>query len=407
MNYYDCYRIDIKSYFEICTGVNVKIGLLQERHPDEDRVALIPAQLSKLIKAGHEVVFEAGAGAASGYEDSQYSQAGASPAKREDIIASADALFMIRAGANAHEGLVAEMQSLREGCFIIGMLDPYQSHPIFKVYHSRKAHLYSLELIPRSTRAQSMDVLSSMANLVGYKSALLAAAELPKMFPLMMTSAGTIVPAKVFILGVGVAGLQAIATAKRLGAVVSAYDVRPEVKEQVLSLGAKFVEMPLDTSDSGGDNGYAKVMDDAFYARQRELLTEVLRESDAVITTAAIPGKKSPLLITKEMVKEMRIGSVVIDLAAERGGNCEGSVLGESVICHGIKIIAPKNVASTLAYHASQLFSKNLENYFFNLFEKDGTLKAEGSDDIVEATHLIGDAKVLIESFAFLIAGEG
>ncbi|NCN05271.1 MAG: Re/Si-specific NAD(P)(+) transhydrogenase subunit alpha [Spirochaetales bacterium] len=367
------------------------LGILKELHPDEQRVALIPAQVPKLVKAGHEVLIEPGAGLSASYTDDQYTERGATLVPRTELLTRVQVLFVLRAGANGAPGFEKELATLSEGTLVIGMMDPYQPHLVFETYKTRKIKAFALELIPRITRAQSMDVLSSMANLAGYKAGLLAAATLPKMFPMMMTAAGTVVPAKVFILGVGVAGLQAIATTKRLGAVVSAYDVRPAVKDQVLSLGAKFVEMPLDTSSSEGSGGYAKAMDEDFYRKQRELLTGVLKETDVVITTAAIPGKKSPVLITEEMVKAMAPGSVIIDLAVERGGNCEIAEAGKTVVKHGVTIVGPVNLPSTLAYHASQLYSKNLETFFYNLFDKEGNLALDRGDEIIEATLIIAD----------------
>lgn len=364
----------------------MKIGVLRELHPEEARVSLIPAQIPKLIKSGHKVSFEKEAGLLAGYTDQEYLDKGAVCEPRSVILAESEVLLTIRGGANCDPSWVKEAAGIREGAMVITMLDPYQTHPVFKVLAGRKVTAFGLELIPRITRAQSMDVLSSMANLAGYKAALLGAEALPKMFPMMMTAAGTIVPAKVFVLGVGVAGLQAIATTRRLGAVVSAYDVRAAVKEQVLSLGAKFVEMPLDTSSSEGGGGYAKAMDEEFYRKQRELLTSVLRETDVVITTAAVPGKQSPVLITEEMVKAMPAGSVIVDLAVERGGNCELSEAGKTVVKHGVKIIGPVNLASSTAYHASQLYSRNVETFFYNLFTKEGELKSDSGDEIIEAT---------------------
>jgi len=248
-----------------------------------------------------------------------------------------------------------------------------------------------MELIPRITRAQSMDALSSMANLAGYRAAIVAAEALPKMFPMMMTAAGTIVPARAFVVGVGVAGLQAIATARRLGAVVSAYDVRPAVKEQVLSLGAKFVEMELETAE--GQGGYAKEMDETFYRRQRELMGDVVADSDLVITTAAIPGKPSPVLVTKEMVERMRPGSVIVDLATERGGNCELSEPGRRVTKHGVTIIGPTDTASALAFNASQLYSKNITTFLLAMV-KDGELTVDMDDEIVAATLVTRDGEI-------------
>jgi NAD(P) transhydrogenase subunit alpha len=245
--------------------------------------------------------------------------------------------------------------------------------------------MFSLEMLPRITRAQSMDVLSSMATVAGYKSVLFAAETLPKIFPMFMTAAGTIAPARVFVVGVGVAGLQAIATAKRLGAVVSAYDIRPAVKDQVISLGAKFVEMDLETGDAEDKGGYAKAMDEEFYKKQREMMNKVVAENDVVITTAAVPGKKAPILVTEEMVKGMAPGSVVVDLAAERGGNCDLTKPGETVQVHGVSVIGPLNVPSTVPYHASQMYSKNITTFFQNLV-KEGKIELNMEDEIIVDT---------------------
>ena len=253
---------------------------------------------------------------------------------------------------------------------------------------------FALELLPRIARAQPMDVLSSMASIAGYKSVLLAAEALNKLFPMMITAAGTITPAHVFIVGVGVAGLQAIATAKRLGAVIRAYDVRPAVKEQVESLGAKFVEMELETEDSETSGGYAKAMDEDFYRRQREMMKEVVAESDVVITTALIPGKKAPILITEEMVKGMTSGSVIVDLAAEGGGNCELTKSGETIEAHGVQIIGIENLASTIPHHASQMYAKNL-TAFLKILVDDGELNINMDDEIIRDTLLTYQGEVV------------
>jgi len=376
------------------------IGVLKENHPDEQRVALVPAQVPKLLKSGHQVVVEKEAGLSSGYRDQEYQDKGANILSRKEVLKEAEALFLVRAGANCDPGLLKDIPQLKDGSMVIGMMDPYQPHEVFSLLASKNIKAFSLELIPRITRAQSMDVLSSMANLAGYKAGLLAASALPKMFPMMMTAAGTVVPAKVFILGVGVAGLQAIATTKRLGAVVSAYDVRPAVKDQVLSLGAKFVEMPLETESAEGTGGYAKAMDEEFYRKQRELLTGVLKESDVVITTAAIPGKKSPVLVTEEMVKAMPQGSVIVDLAVERGGNCELSEAGKTVVKHGVTILGPVNLPATIGYHASQLYSKNIETFFYNLFDKEGNLAVDREDEIIQGTLILSQGKASTEEIA-------
>ncbi|AFG38813.1 Re/Si-specific NAD(P)(+) transhydrogenase subunit alpha [Spirochaeta africana] len=360
------------------------IGVLKETAANEHRVAVVPAHLPSLTKAGASIVVQAGAGIAAGYPDQQYQDKGAEiAADAAAVAAKADVLLMVQSGA-ARADLV---DSVKQGQVLVGMMDPYQPNDVFSSFVSKGVTTLSMELMPRITRAQSMDVLSSMANLAGYKAALLAADNLPKMFPMMMTAAGTITPAKVFVIGVGVAGLQAIATTKRLGAVVSAYDIRPAVKDQVLSLGAKFVEMELDSDTAEDSGGYAREMDEEFYRKQRELMKSVIAESDVVITTAAIPGKQSPVLVTTEMVEAMAPGSVIVDLAVERGGNVEPSKPGETVNHNGVSIIGPVNIASTLSYNASQLYSKNITTYLLSLIDKESkqlTLNME--DEIVQAT---------------------
>jgi len=362
------------------------VGIPKERYPGETRVAVVPTHVPVLTKLGYDVVIEQGAGDASGYRDESYREKGAEvEPDHAALMGKADVLLTVRSAAANPEEAAGDVDAAKEGQAVIGFVDPYTPHPAFSRYVEKKISLFSMELMPRITRAQSMDALSSMANLGGYKAALIAAEALPKMFPMMMTAAGTIVPAKVFIVGVGVAGLQAIATAKRLGGVVSAYDVRPAVREQVESLGARFVEMKLDTSESEGEGGYAKAMDEEFYRKQREMMTEVVSEHDVVITTAAIPGKKSPVLVTEEMVRGMAPGSVIVDLAAERGGNCELTESGKSVVKHGVRIIGPENLPAQIPYNASQLYSKNITN-FLTLLTDDGKLAINQEDEIVAAT---------------------
>ncbi len=361
----------------------MRIGVPRERFARERRVALVPAHVHSLTGAGLDVIVERGAGLASGHTDSEYEAKGASIV--EDARATADVVLTVRSGAAAGS---ADPGPARDGQAIIGFLEPYESHPIFDTYRKKKATAFSMELMPRITRAQSMDALSSMANLAGYRAAILAAEALPRMFPMMMTAAGTIVPAKAFVVGVGVAGLQAIATARRLGALVSAYDVRPAVREQVESLGAKFVEMGLDSAEGSG--GYAKAMDEEFYRRQRELMGDVVAASDLVITTAAVPGKRSPMLITEPMVARMQPGSVIVDLATERGGNCELSKSDERVEKYGVTILGPTNVASALANTASQLYSRNITTFLLAMV-KDGDLVVDTNDEIVAATLVTRD----------------
>lgn len=356
------------------------IGVPREHSPGERRVALAPMHVSSLVKAELDVIVERGAGEASGFVDSAYEEKGARIV--DDVYTESEVLLTVRAAAAAGE---VDMPAFREGQTVLGYLEPYGPHPAFARLAELKVTALSMELIPRITRAQSMDVLSSMANLAGYRAAILAAEALPRMFPMMMTAAGTIVPAKVFIIGVGVAGLQAIATTRRLGAVVSAYDVRPAVREQVESLGARFVEMELQTEDAEGSGGYARAMDEEFYRKQREFMTTVVADSDAVITTAAIPGKPSPVLVTEEMVKQMAPGSVIVDLAAERGGNCELTEAGKTVQKYGVTIVGPANIPSALAFNASQLYSKNITTFLLSLIS-DGQLKLDVEDEIVAAT---------------------
>ncbi len=370
------------------------IGVIKETHPQEQRVALIPMHAAVLQKQGFKVMVQKGAGYAAGYPDELYLERGITVLESaQAVLEQADLWCAVRAGA-AHPTGIELLDALKPKTTIIGLLEPYAPHPSFEVFEKQKLTSFSMELIPRTTRAQSMDVLSSMANLAGYKAAILAAQYSPKMFPMMMTAAGTIVPAKVFVLGVGVAGLQAIATAKRLGAVVSAYDVRPEVKEQVESLGAKFVVLDLESAQ--GEGGYAKAMDQAYYDKQRALLTDVVQEMDVVITTANIPGKKAPILLTQTMVEAMPKGSVVIDLAAERGGNCELTKAGDVIDHQGVKIVGVENVASTLAFNASSLYSKNMITFIENYLKKsEAGFTPQKEDDIVLGSMLTDEGKLV------------
>lgn len=377
------------------------VGFVRETATGERRVAMVPAQVASITKAGCAVVMERGAGDAAGYPDRLYEERDVRIVdSANDVIKDADVLLCVRAAraaAGADDGKDALACRLREGQTIIGLLDPYGPHDSFRCLVERKATAFSMELMPRITRAQSMDPLSSMANLAGYKSVLIAADNMARMFPMMMTAAGTVVPVRVLIVGAGVAGLQAIATARRLGGVVSAYDVRPEVKEQVASLGARFIEMELDTSSTEGKGGYAREMDDAFYRKQRELMSSVVSESDVVITTASVPGKKAPVLVTREMVEKMKPGSVIVDLAAERGGNCELSEAGKKVVHHGVTIIGPINLAAELAHTASQLYARNIANFLLSMI-KDGEFSPDLNDELVEATLVSRNGEVPNES---------
>jgi len=313
------------------------------------------------------VLVEPNAGADAGYPDDQYTARGATLASRADIFKQADIVLQFRSlGANPENG-VADLSNMRPGQIVIGLGEPLTAQKEMLEMAATGVSFFALELIPRITRAQSMDVLSSLATISGYECVLLAAAALPKLFPMLMTAAGTITPAKVFVIGAGVAGLQAIATAKRLGAVVSAYDVRSAVKDQIVSVGAKFVSLEVEAGAAEDKGGYAKAMDEAFYKRQRELMTEVVREQDVVITTAAVPGKRAPILITKEMVEAMAPGSVIVDLAAVRGGNCELTKPGETIHHNGVLVMGPTNFPALAPYHSSQMFGANVVTFLKHL----------------------------------------
>jgi NAD(P) transhydrogenase subunit alpha len=369
----------------------MKAGVLKETWPGETRVAVVPGIVASLAKAGVEVIVEVGAGEAAGYPDAQFAEKGATVATREAVLSGSRLLLTVRSLAGGHDAAI--VGRLGKEHVVVGFLDPLQRAEGLKALVATGATSFALELLPRITRAQSMDALSSTATIVGYKAVLLAAAALPKMMPMLMTAAGTISPARVLVIGAGVAGLQAIATARRLGAVVEAYDVRPAVKDQIQSLGARFVELPLETAAAEDKGGYAKAQDESFYRRQRELLAKVVADSDVVIGTAAVPGKKAPVLVTEEMVKAMRPGSVIVDVAAEQGGNCAATVAGETVVRHAVHIMGPVNLAASLPYHASQLYAKNVANFVLNMVKK-GELTMDPADEIVRDTMLARDGDV-------------
>jgi H+-translocating NAD(P) transhydrogenase subunit alpha len=380
------------------------VAVPRESHPGERRVALVPVSIPPLIKAGMEVLVEAAAGQAAGFLDSQYAEKGAKiVASRSDLFA-ADVLLQVRAaGANPQAG-AADMPHYRRGQVVIGLCDPLGAPKEAAEIAQRGISLFSLELLPRITLAQSMDVLSSQATIAGYRAVLLAAAALPKIFPMLITAAGTINAARVFVIGAGVAGLQAIATARRLGAAVSAYGVRPAVKEQVQSLGGKFVEMPLETGAAETKGGYAQQMDEEFYRKQRELMARVVAESDVVIATAAVPGKKAPVLVTAEMVAKMAAGSVVVDLAAERGGNCELTQAGQTVVVNGVTILGPLDVPADVPNHASQMYAKNIATFLLNLV-KDKQVQINLEDEIIRDTLIARDGQVVNPRVQQLLGG--
>jgi len=364
------------------------VGVPRESYPGERRVAMVPAVVPTLVKSGFEVVVQAGAGNEAGYPDATYATKGARiVADRAEVFRLADIVVQVLCyGSNDKTG-EADLPLLRRDQVLVGFLRPLGELKTIQQIADRGVTSLSVELIPRTTRAQSMDALSSMGTICGYKAVLTAADTLPRIFPMLTTAAGTITPSRVFIIGAGVAGLQAIATARRLGAVTSAYDMRPAAKEQVQSLGGRFVELPIEAKDAQDARGYGRAQDEEFYSRQRELLTKVVAESDVVITTAVIPGKKSPILITADMVKGMAPGSVIVDLASERGGNCELTKPGETVVAHGVTIIGVYNFASTVPYHASQMYARNVSAFLPYMF-KDGKLRLDTSDEIIRDTLL-------------------
>jgi len=359
------------------------VGIPKETFPGENRVAIVPATVPSLQKSGFIVHVESGAGLNAGFPDKLYEDQGAVISDRAEVFAKANVLLQIRTVGTNPETDSNDIGALKEGQIVIGLIDALTNVDAVKSLAASKVKSFALELVPRITRAQAMDVLSSQANLAGYKAALIAADSMPRIFPMMMTAAGTITPARVLVIGAGVAGLQAIATANRLGSIVSAYDIRPAVKEQVQSLGAKFVELELETGEAEDKGGYAKAMDEEFYKKQRELMAKVVAENDAVISTAAIPGKKAPILITQEMVEGMKPGSVIVDLAAESGGNCEATKAGETVDVGGVKVIGPVNVPSSVPYHASQMYAKNIANLLL-LMVKEEELKIDLEDEILK-----------------------
>jgi NAD(P) transhydrogenase subunit alpha len=373
----------------------VIIGVPKESYPGERRVALVPLVVPTLAKAGFEVHVEAGAGAAAGYPDSQYAEKGAKIVDdRASVFAGSDIVTQLLCyGSNDVTGK-QDVPLFRRNQVLVGFLRPFGAKEVVQEIAQAGVTSFSVELMPRSTRAQSMDALSSMATVCGYKAVLMAADSHPRIFPMMTTAAGTITPARVFVIGCGVAGLQAIATARRLGAVISAYDLRPAAKEQVQSLGGRFVELPIEAKDAQDARGYARPQDEEFYRRQRELLGKAVQESDVVITAAVIPGKKSPILVTEDMVKGMAPGSVILDLASERGGNCEITETGKTVVKHGVTIIGAINLASGVPYHASMMYAKNL-TAFLTYIVKDQKLNLNLEDEIVRETLLTTGGEIV------------
>jgi H+-translocating NAD(P) transhydrogenase subunit alpha len=361
------------------------VGLLKETFPEERRVALTPKVFDVLKKIGAEVWVEFGAGVDAGFPDADFAAKGAHLASADEVRKNASVFVHVR--VPLPDGL--------NGKTSIGFCDPLSNPDLAAKFAAAGATLFSMEMIPRISRAQSMDALSSMASIAGYKAVILAADTLPRLFPMMTTAAGTIPPARVLVIGAGVAGLQAIATARRLGAVVSGFDVRAAVREQIESLGAKFVNINLGGAKAEGEGGYAKALDEDALRLQRQQMATFMSEQDVVITTAAIPGKRAPILITKEMVQAMAPGSVIIDLAAERGGNCELTKVGETVIDHGVTILGPSNLPATVPYHASQMYARNIVTFLKHLVNKEGNLNIDTTDEITRESLITQNGEVV------------
>ena len=370
------------------------VGVPAETYPGERRVALSPMVVAGLAKVGLEVIIEREAGAEAGFPDSTYEEQGARVVPdRGELFASADVLVQVHGVGNNPKAGLADMELIRSDQVMLGLFNPLGAPEAARDLAGKGLTVFALELLPRISRAQPMDALTSMATISGYRAALLAAEALPKMYMMMMTAAGTITPARVFVVGAGVAGLQAIATSRRLGAVVRAYDIRPSVKEQVESVGAKFVEMKLETETAEESGGYARSMGEEFYYHQRRMMTAVVAESDVVITTAAVPGRRAPILITEEMVQGMMPGSVIVDLAADMGGNCDLTRPGETVKVHGVNILGPLNVPSSIPYHASQMYARNMASFLQNLV-KDGEVHLNLEDQIIRDSLLTHKGEV-------------
>ena len=365
---------------------NMIVGIPKETAAGERRVALVPDLVAKLTGARLEVVVEPGAGEAAGFPDASYVEKGAR--LEPDALSRADVVLKVQPPTDA------EIARLQEGATLIGLLQPYGNADTMRDLAARKVTAFAMELLPRITRAQPMDALSAMSTVAGYKAVLIAAERLPRFFPLLMTAAGTLTPARVFVIGAGVAGLQAIGTARRLGAVVEAFDTRPAVKEQVESLGAKFAELPLETADAQDKGGYAKAQSEEFYRKQRELMGRCIAAADVVITTALVPGQKAPVLITEEMVQAMRPGSLIVDLAAEQGGNCALTEPGREVVKHGVLLIGPLNLPSSVPFHASQMYARNVTSFLAHLV-KEGRVQLDLADELTKGPLVTHEGQIV------------
>jgi len=378
--------------------LNMKLAVLKEIEEGESRVAIIPDSIKRLSKNGFEVLIEKDAGLAAGYSDQDYEKKGAAIiADTKELLNQADCVVKVRPPS------LDEVEPMKEGTFFISIIQSTLRHDLVNKLTEKKITSFGLDVIPRTSLAQAMDVLSSMSTIAGYKAVLVAADNINKFFPMLMTAAGTIAPAKVLVLGAGVAGLMACATAKRLGGVVEAFDVRPEVKEQVQSVGAKFVEVPVE-EDGSGEGGYAKEMSDDYKKKQAELISKHIAKSDVVIPTALIPGRKAPILISEEQVKSMKPGSVIVDIAAEMGGNCALTEPGQTVVKHGVTIVGHTNLPSTMSFHASQMFSKNIEKFLFHLCDENG-FKMDMEDEITAGSLVTKDGEVIHKLTKQLMAG--
>jgi proton-translocating NAD(P)+ transhydrogenase subunit alpha len=371
------------------------VAVPKETIPGEKRVAMVPDLVPKLVQAGLEIQVQSGAGVAAGFLDQAFTDKGA--AISPDVLEAADVILKVQPPT------VEEIGRIKTGAVLIGLLQPYFNSDGIQALADRKVSGFAMELMPRISRAQSMDTLSAMSTVAGYKGVLIAASRLPKVFPLLMTAAGTLTPARVFVIGAGVAGLQAIGTAKRLGAVVEAYDTRPVVKEQVESLGAKFVELSLESKDAQDKGGYARAQSEEFYRKQQELMSRTIAAADVVIPTALVPGKRAPVLITEPMVMAMKPGSVIVDLAAEQGGNCALTVPGEEIVKHGVTIIGPLNLPSTVPYHASQMYARTVTSYLQQLIH-DGKVRIDLEDELIRGPLVTHGGEVVHEVAKSLLA---
>jgi NAD(P) transhydrogenase subunit alpha len=375
----------------------VIVAVPREISSGERRVALVPDAVKQLVGKGLEVVVERGAGEGAGFDDAAYERAGAKlESDARALLARADVVLKVQAPTARPDGS-HEIDALRPGTLLVGFLRPLDAPELARRLAAAKVTAFAVELVPRITRAQAMDALSSMSSLAGYRAVLLAAEALPRIFPMLVTAAGTIAAARVLVIGAGVAGLQAIATARRLGAIVEAYDTRPAVKEQVESLGARFVELELDTKDAEGAGGYARAQSEEFYARQRELLAKRVAAADVVITTALVPGQRAPVLIEESAVRGMRPGSVIVDLAAEKGGNCACTEADRAVLAHGVRILGPTNLPSDLATNASQMYARNLVTLLLHLV-RDGRIALDLEDEITRGALLTHEGAIANEA---------